>query len=60
MAQLHGFPTETQRKRFRLGGRRCSEMNELLPQAKANDMELAPPTGRIEGELKQKLLELRG
>mgnify|MGYP000609572873 CR=1 FL=1 len=35
-------------------------MNELLPQAKANDMEFAPPPGRIEGELKQKLLELRG
>lgn len=35
-------------------------MNLLSPQAQANDMELGPPPGRIEGELKQKLLELRG
>jgi hypothetical protein len=35
-------------------------MNALSPQAEARDMELAPPPGRIEGELKQKLLELRG
>ena len=35
-------------------------MIELLPRTEARDMESVPPRGRIEGELKQKLLELRG
>ena len=31
----------------------------LLPQAEAYVVEFVPPPGRIKGELKQKLMELR-
>ena len=35
-------------------------MSDVSPEAERNGMERATPRGRIEGELKQKLLELRG
>ena len=35
-------------------------MSELLPQGRSEGCEVCDAAGRIEGELKQKLLELRG
>lgn len=59
MAQLYGNPTKAQRSGFGWG-RRSSAMNEFSPTGGNEGYEACDAAGRIESELKQKLLELRG